>query len=261
MRKSINRKKNHKRTKTIKKQYRGGDNISSDVNQEPSILDLAKNAASGTAAAASNVGSAAISLVTTKAKDVVANAEHMLEEKAKSAIHLLNDPVVEAQADKAIDEAGRLATKLVHATEDPIKESINTTIDTVEVAAKKAGPAFVRAGIDMVEAVPVLGTAILLADEVHQLTKIADAGLNVVSTGFQGASKVASAVSGVINEPATAQINPAAQSPQVTPQIGGMIRQRKSILKRVDRSIREFTKARKVRNMKKNKTKRVRFNV
>ena len=282
----LTKRKRVKRSKSNKK-YRGGGPV-----------DFMKSVASTTASSISKVGSfvasSVVSSVNNTATGILNTAKGVVRDKTQIAIQALNNPVVEAKAEHAIDEAGVLATKLTNAVKAPIEKSLNNTIDVAEKAAEKAGPAFVRAGIDFVEAIPVLGTAVLLADEVNQLVKIGDSGLKVVTAAAEGVGEVAQAVKEVIDDP-TSVVTPmssvtpisaiaptsldtsvsSSQPPRTTldattirpeqiprsipgepnvKQYGGLIRKRKSILRRIDRSVREFTGG-----PKKNKTRRVKF--
>lgn len=266
MNKSINIKKRTNKTKKHKRTYHGGDvNINpevklSDTDQSThSLTGFAKNAISGTEDFVANTAKEAASVV-------VESTEKAAEEALTSAIHTLNNPELEAEAVNAIKTTGHIASEIVQAANEPIKEGIADTIETMEESAKKAGPAMVRAGIDTVEAIPVLGTAILLADEVNQLAKVAVAGSNVFTKAFQTFSNVSSKVMDVITKSST-------QTPSVVQkQMGGMIKERNEIIKRVNKSIRKFespsiyTHTRKYNIQKKNnkmmKTKkRVRFNI
>ena len=269
----LTKRKRVKRSKTNKK-YRGGGPV-----------DFMKSVASTAANSISNAGSfvvsSVVSSVNNTATGILNTANGVVRDKTQIAIQALNNPVAEAKAEHAIDEAGVLATKLTNAVKEPIQNSVNNTIDVAEKAAAKAGPAVVRAGIDFVEAVPVLGTVVLLTDEVNQLVKIGDAGLKVAATAAEGVGEVAQAVKEVIDDPTsvvapTSAIAPtsldtsvsSSQPPRTTldattrstpgepnvKQYGGLIRKRKSILRRIDRSVREFTSGR-----KKNKTRRVKF--
>ena len=201
-----------KRAKTNKK-YRGGAGavttqpyqqpVAQPVIEpivEPGVVDFAKSAASSAKTNITNVGSSFLTSVTNKATGILNTAKGVVWDKTQTAIQALNNPVIEAKAEHAIDEAGVLATKLTDAVKEPVEKSVSNTIDVATKAAEKAGPAVVRAGIDFVEAVPVLGTAVLLADEVHQLVKIGDAGLKVAATAVEGAGEVADAVKGVLDE-------------------------------------------------------------
>ena len=283
----LTKRKRVKRSKTNKK-YRGGG----PVDFVKSVASTAVNTISN---AGSFVVSSVVSSVNNTATGILNTAKGVVRDKTQLAIQALNNPVAEAKAEHAIDEAGVLATKLTNAVKTPIQHSVNNTIDVAEKAAAKAGPAMVRAGIDFVEAVPVLGTVVLLTDEVNQLVKIGDAGLKVAATAAEGVGEVAQAVKEVIDDPTsvvtpmssvapTSAIAPtsldtsvsSSQPPRTTldattspesraaprsipgepnvKQYGGLIRKRKSILRRIDRSVRKFTSG-----MKKNKTRRVKF--
>jgi hypothetical protein len=269
----LTKRKRVKRTKT--KKYRGGDALANQpdrqvvqplVNQavvKPAIqsgpLDFVKSAASSATTNISNVGSSIASSVSNKASGALNAINEAIWNKTQSAINTLNNPVAEAKAEHAIDEAGVLATKMADAIKAPLEKSVNNTINTAVQAGEKAGPAIVRAGIDIVEAVPGLGTMVLLADEVNQLVKIGDAGLKVAATAVEGAGEIADAVKDVLDTPTpdltTVNTNIVTDSKIPTEkQIGGMIRKRNGILRRIDRSVREFRGT-----MKNNKTKRVNF--
>ena len=260
----LTKRKRVKRTKTYKK-YRGGDipNQAVEPAVEPGVVDFAKSAASSAKTNISNVGSSVLSFASDKATGLLNTTKGFVWDKTQTAIQTLNNPVAEAKAEHAIDEAGVLATKLVDALKEPIEKSLNNTIEVAEKAAEKAGPAFVRAGIDFVEAVPVLGTVVLLTDEVNQLVKIGDAGLKVAATAAEGVGEVADAVKDVldaptsVNTPVNTPVNTSVNTPTEQPKInqfGGLIRKRKSILRRIGRSVREFTGG-----PKKNKSRRVKF--
>jgi hypothetical protein len=248
----LTKRKRVKRTKTYKK-YRGGDIPNQAV--EPGVVDFAKSAASSAKTNISNVGSSVLSFASDKATGLLNTTKGFVWDKTQTAIQTLNNPVAEAKAEHAIDEAGVLATKLTDAVKEPIQNTVNNTIEVAEKAAEKAGPAFVRAGIDFIEAVPVLGTAVLMADEVHQLVKIGDAGLKVAATAAEGVGEVADAVKNVLDAPTPVNtpVNTPTEQPKIN-QFGGLIRKRKSILRRIGRSVREFTGG-----PKKNKSRRVKF--
>jgi hypothetical protein len=256
----LTKRKRVKRTKTYKK-YRGGDIPNQAVEPavepavDPGVVDFAKSAASSAKTNISNVGSSVLSFASDKATGLLNTTKGFVWDKTQTAIQTLNNPVAEAKAEHAIDEAGVLATKLVDALKEPIEKSLNNTIEVAEKAAEKAGPAFVRAGIDFVEAVPVLGTVVLLTDEVNQLVKIGDAGLKVAATAAEGVGEVADAVKNVLDAPTPVNtpVNTPTEQPKIN-QFGGLIRKRKSILRRIGRSVREFTGG-----TKKNKSRRVKF--
>jgi hypothetical protein len=256
----LTKRKRVKRTKTYKK-YRGGDIPNQAVEPavepavDPGVVDFAKSAASSAKTNISNVGSSVLSFASDKATGLLNTTKGFVWDKTQTAIQTLNNPVAEAKAEHAIDEAGVLATKLVDALKEPIEKSLNNTIEVAEKAAEKAGPAFVRAGIDFVEAVPVLGTVVLLTDEVNQLVKIGDAGLKVAATAAEGVGEVADAVKNVLDAPTPVNtpVNTPTEQPKIN-QFGGLIRKRKSILRRIGRSVREFTGS-----PKKNKSRRVKF--
>jgi hypothetical protein len=263
MNKSRNTKKRSNKTKKIKRFYHGGDvKIDSIPNENDqsthSLAGFAKNAISGTEEFVANTANEAASVI-------VESTKKAAEEALTSAIHTLNNPELEAEAVNAVKTSGHIATEIVQAAKEPIKEGISDTIETMEESAKKAGPAMVRAGVDTVEAVPVLGTVILLADEVNQLAKVAVAGSNVFTKAFQTFANVSSKVMDVIS---TNTKLPSV----VQKQMGGMIKERNEIIKRVDKSISNFespiinTHTRKHNIQKKyNKRiktkKRVRFNI
>jgi hypothetical protein len=267
MNKSRNTKKRSNKTKKLKRTYSGGDvNINPEVKLNEtdqsthSLYGFANNVISGTENFVAKTANEA-------ASNIVESAEKAAEGALTTAIHTLNNPELEAEAVNAIKTSGHIATEIVQAANEPIKEGIADTIETMEESAKKAGPAMVRAGIDTVEAVPVLGTVILLADEVNQLAKVAVAGSNVFTKAFQTFANVSSKVMDVVTK--TTNI----QSPiGVQKQMGGMIKERNEIIKRVDKSISKFespiinTHTRKYNIQKKHnkiiKTKkRVRFNI
>jgi hypothetical protein len=283
MRKHTKRKR-VKRAKT--KKYRGGAIANQPIVQTETIdsgpIAFAKSAASSAKTNITKVGSSLVSSVSNKASGALNTVKGALWNRTQSAIQSLNNPVAEAKAEHAIDKAGFLATKIADAVKAPLEKSMNNTINAAVKASEKAGPAIVRSGIDIVEAVPVLGTAVLLADEVNQLVKIGDAGLKVAATAVEGAGDVADAVSDVLDTPIPDNINidttvdttvdtnlnknidttvdtnlnknidtTVVKEPEK--QIGGMIRKRNGILRRIDHSVREFT------GIKKNKTRRVKF--
>jgi len=313
----LTKRKRVKRTKT--KKYRGGDALANQPNRQvvqplvnpgvvnpgvvnpavvnPAVVNPAiqsgpiafvKSAASSAKTSITNVGSSIASSVSNKASGVLNTINGAIWNKTQSAIKALNDPVAEAKAEHAIDEAGVLATKMADAVKAPLEKSMKNTIDSAVTASQKAGPAIVRAGIDVVEAVPGLGTVVLLADEVNQLVKIGDAGLKVAATAIEGAGDVADAVKDVLDTPSpdltsvnTSLESTSLESTSLEPtslqptslqptsintnvvadstiptekQIGGMIRKRNGILRRIDRSVREFR-----RTTKNHKTKRVNF--
>ena len=282
------RRKTKKNKQTMKKHkytYRGGSNEPDGPQQdERSIqgflqnaavgsIDAGKNVAYNTIEAGKNVVYNTIDAGKDAAMDVINDKIELLEDKASAAvmtgIEMLNNPVLEAKAEAAIENVGHLAKKIVDETKAPIKAGIDSTIESAEEAADKASKAAARVGINTVGSIPGVGPFVLLLDDINQASNIVNAGVNLASKTTKTVTDVASTVMDAVDESVTnpsSFVSPSSfASPSSSPmtdnsmeeekpsirQYGGMIRERNRVIQRLERSITKFNKPFKHRKTKK----------
>ena len=232
-------------------------------NADSGALSAAKDVASGALDTVLDVGNSAVGLVTDKAKDIAEKTTAVVADKAMdtldTGIKLLNDPELEQQAEHAIQESGHLATELVKATQEPIREGILGSVDTAKEAAQQVASSSLNIATNTLKAVPGVGAAVVVVDDVGQLALMGNSLLKLFSKFVGTFTNVSNKALDVVNKTMDKTNNNSMPPSSVlrggTSQLGGMIDDRNRTFNRIENSLNDFQQSH--RNTKKhNKQKR-----
>lgn len=232
------------------------------VESSVGVLGTAKDVASSALGTAVDVGNTAVGLVTDKAKDIAEKTTAVVADKAmdtlETGIKLLNNPELEQQAEHAIQESGHLAAELVKATQEPIREGILGSVDTAKEAAQQVASSSLNIATNTLKAVPGVGAAVVVVDDVGQLALMGNSLLKLFSKfvgTFTNASNKALDVVNKTMDKSNNSMQPNNVLRGGTSQLGGIIDDRNRTFNRIENSLNDFQQSH--RNTKKhNKQKR-----
>jgi methyl-accepting chemotaxis protein len=131
------------------------------------------------------LGSEAVSEGVKEAGEETAAITGKLAENFNDA---MDNPVVKAEVEDAIENAGEVATVVAKAAEEPIKEVARVTVEAGSDALGAASAGVIKVGTDMMSAVPYLGGIIGFGKMINDGSKAASAVVEAGSEAVETAS-------------------------------------------------------------------------
>jgi hypothetical protein len=131
------------------------------------------------------LGSEAVSESVKEAGEETAAITGKLAETFNDA---MDNPVVKAEVEEAIENAGEVATVVAKAAEEPIKEVARVTVEAGTDALGAASAGFVKVGTDMLAAIPGVGGIIEVGKMINDGSKAASAVVEAGSEALEVAS-------------------------------------------------------------------------
>lgn len=100
----------------------------------------------------------------------------------------MDNPVVKAEVEEAIENAGEVATVVAKAAEEPIKEVARVTVEAGSDALGAASAGLIKVGTDMLAAIPGVGGIIEIGKMINDGSKAASAVVEAGSEAVETAS-------------------------------------------------------------------------
>lgn len=100
----------------------------------------------------------------------------------------MDDPIIKAKVEKAIENAGEISTVVAKAAEEPLKEVAKVGVEAGTKALSAASSGAIKVGTDMMAAIPGVGGIIELGKIINDSSKAASAIVEAGSDAIQTAS-------------------------------------------------------------------------
>lgn len=174
----------------IDKNIQVDGNLEKNVDGASEILSNVENIADKTGAVIIDnfndfLGSNAIKQTTAQsAKDTA----EIVKESAEVFNEALNDPVVKAELEEAVEKAGEVGAVLVKAAEKPFEEVVDVAAKAIPKATGAALSGAIKVGTDAMAAVPGVGAVIEVGKMLNDGTKAASAVVEAGSEAVEAAS-------------------------------------------------------------------------
>lgn len=98
----------------------------------------------------------------------------------------MNDPIIKAEVQEAIENAGEIGTVIAKASEEPIKEVAKVGVESGTKALGAASAGVIKVGTDMLAAIPGVGSIIeigkILNDGSKAVSSVVEAGSKAIET-------------------------------------------------------------------------------
>jgi len=161
-------------------------------NTASGILSNVENIADKTGAAIIDnvneiLGSDSIKQTTEQAAKDTAE---IVKESAQTFNNALNDPLVKAELENAIENAGEIGEVVVKAAEKPFEEAVDVAAKALPKATGAALSGAIKVGTDAMAAVPGVGAVIEVGKMLNDGTKAASAVVEAGSEAVEAASDV-----------------------------------------------------------------------
>lgn len=154
------------------------------------IILNAKNVADKTGASIVNsvnevLGSNIVKQTTAQAANDTAE---IVKEGAEVFNKAMNDPVVKAEVEEAVENAGEIAGVVVKAAEKPFEEAVDIAAKSIPKATGAALAGVIKVGTDAMAAVPGVGAVIEVGKVLNDSSKAASAVVEAGSEAVEAAS-------------------------------------------------------------------------
>lgn len=107
---------------------------------------------------------------------------------AETFNNALDNPVVKAEVEEAIENAGEIATVVAKAAEEPLKEAARVTVEAGSDALSSASSGAVRVGTDILASIPGVGAIFDIARMINDGSKATSAVVEASSEAIEAAS-------------------------------------------------------------------------
>ena len=104
-----------------------------------------------------------------------------VSEKLQGVINTINDPIVQEKAKEAITAAAKNVAVAIKASEPALTQLSKTTADTLTDTASKVGKSGVRVALEILEEIPIAGSALGFVTMIDNITKAGQSLVNANS--------------------------------------------------------------------------------
>lgn len=127
-----------------------------------------------------DVADKAIDLVSSKTGIDPTN-KTQVSEKLQAVINNMNDPIIQEKTKEAIAAAAKNVAVAIKASEPALTQLSKTTADTLSDTASKVGKSGVRVALEILEEIPIAGSALGFVTMIDNITKAGQSLVNANS--------------------------------------------------------------------------------